>query len=86
MGIHGYKGIKSFAALFKCAWGRGEVGSWKSASSGIKLGGSSGQPRMSLWLKMLKNEAQIPVLAVSQGSKILLFPFASQSFPLRAPT
>lgn len=48
MEIHGYKGRKGFSALCKCAWGKGEMGSWKSASLGIKLGGSSGQARMSL--------------------------------------
>lgn len=55
---------KVFQLCVKCAWGKGEMGSWKSAPSGIKLGGSSGQARMSL----VAEDVEISVLALLQGS------------------
>lgn len=39
---------KVFQPCVNVPGAKGEMGSWKSASLGIKLGGSSGQARMSL--------------------------------------
>lgn len=65
-----------FQPCVKCAWGKGEMGSWKSASSGVKSGGSSGQPRMSL----VAEEVEIPVLALSQRSETPAFPIFLPKF------